>query len=86
MALWIEAMLASVDVPAGFDLALTPDRAFDPDSGADQVQEVIGRMAELGTTVVNARIVSRSVDHYIEQLEAMRGVAAAATLAPHARP
>jgi probable F420-dependent oxidoreductase len=71
----LEAMLASVDVPAGFDLALTPDRAFDPDSAADQVQEVIGRMAELGTTVVNARIVSRSVDHYLEQLEALAGLA-----------
>lgn len=71
----LEAMLASVDVPAGFDLALTPDRAFDPDNGADRVQEVIGRMTELGTTVVNARIVSLSVDHYLEQLEALAGLA-----------
>jgi hypothetical protein len=68
-------MVASVDVPAGFDLALTPDRAFDPDNGADRVQEVIGRMEELGTTVVNARIVSQSLDHYVEQLEALAGLA-----------
>jgi probable F420-dependent oxidoreductase len=71
----LEAMLAAVDVPAGFDLALTPDRAFDPDNGADRVQEVIGRMAEIGTTVVNARIVSQSLDHYLEQLEALAGLA-----------
>lgn len=71
----LEAMVASVDVPAGFDLALTPDRAFDPDNGADRVQEVIGRMAELGTTVVNARIVSQSLDHYLEQLEALASLA-----------
>jgi len=71
----LQAMVASVDVPAGFDLALTPDRAFDPDNGADRVQEVIGRMAELGTTVVNARIVSQSLDHYLEQLEALASLA-----------
>ena len=71
----LQAMVASVDVPAGFDLALTPDRAFDPDNGADRVQEVIGRMAEIGTTVVNARIVSQSLDHYLEQLEALAGLA-----------
>jgi hypothetical protein len=32
-------------------------------------------MAEIGTTVVNARIVSQSLDHYLEQLEALAGLA-----------
>jgi probable F420-dependent oxidoreductase len=71
----LEGMLASVDVPARFDLALTPDRAFDPGSGADHVQEVLGLMAGVGTTVVNARVVSHSLDHYLEQLEALAGLA-----------
>jgi probable F420-dependent oxidoreductase len=68
-------MIASVEVPAGFDLALTPDRAFDPEGSADRVQDAIGQMAEVGTTVVNARIVGHSLEHYLEQLEALAGLA-----------
>jgi len=65
------AMLATVDVPADFELALTPDRAFDPGGSAERVQEAIGRLAEAGTTVVNARVVGHSLAHYLEQLEAL---------------
>jgi probable F420-dependent oxidoreductase len=70
----LERMIASVDIPAGFELALSPDRAFDPGGGADRVEEVLGRVAEIGTTVVNARIVGHSLAHYLEQLEALAGM------------
>jgi probable F420-dependent oxidoreductase len=71
----LKATIASVDVPPAFELALSPDRALDPEGGADRVQDVLGRMAEFGTTVVNARIVAHSLEHYLDQLEALAGLA-----------
>jgi probable F420-dependent oxidoreductase len=71
----LQRMVASVEVPAGFELALSPERAFDPGGGPDAVEDTLGRLAEVGTTVVNARIVGRSLEHYLEQLEAMAGLA-----------
>ncbi len=71
----LRAMLATVEVPAGFELALTPDRAFDPGGSADRVEEAIGRLAGAGTTVVNARVVGHSLEHYLEQIEALASLA-----------
>jgi probable F420-dependent oxidoreductase len=71
----LTTMVKSVDIPAGFDLALSPDRALDPGVGAERVLDTIGQMGGIGTTVVNARIVGHSLDHYIEQLEALASVA-----------
>ena len=69
------AMIKSVDIPAGFDLALSPDRALDPGGSAERVLDTIGQMEVIGTTVINARIVGQSLDHYLEQLEALASVA-----------
>jgi len=77
----LAAMLATVERPAAFDLALTPDRAFDPGGGAALVEDVLGGLAAIGTTVVNARIVGHSPDHYLEQLEALAGIAGFASRA-----
>jgi probable F420-dependent oxidoreductase len=71
----LRRMVGSVDLPAGFELALSNDRALDPSGSPDRVEEAIGQMADFGTTVVNARIVGHSLDHYIEQLEALAGLA-----------
>ena len=71
----LRAMLATVDVPAGFELALTPDRAFDPGGSAERVEEAIGQLAGAGTTVVNARVVAHSLEHYLEQIEALANLA-----------
>ena len=71
----LRAMLATVDVPAGFELALTPDRAFDPGGSAERVEEAIGQLAGAGTTVVNARVVGHSLEHYLEQIEALANLA-----------
>ncbi len=68
-------MVKSVDVPSGFDLALTPDRAFDPAASPERVRDVIGEMDGVGTTVINARIVGHSLEHYLEQLEALASMA-----------
>jgi len=68
-------MVKSVGIPAGFDLALSPDRALDPGGGTERVLDTIGQMESIGTTVINARIVGHSLDHYVEQLEALAAVA-----------
>jgi len=69
------AMIKSVNIPAGFDLALSPDRALDPGGSAERTLDIIGQMDVIGTTVINARIVGHSLDHYLEQLEALASVA-----------
>ena len=69
------AMVKTVDIPAGFTLALSPDRALDPGSDRERVLEAIGQMEGIGTTVVNARVVGHSLDHYVEQLEALASAA-----------
>jgi probable F420-dependent oxidoreductase len=68
-------MIKSVGIPDGFDLALSPDRALDPGGGAERVLDTIGQMESIGTTVINARIVGHSLDHYVEQLEALASLA-----------
>ncbi|HZQ59382.1 MAG TPA: TIGR03619 family F420-dependent LLM class oxidoreductase [Acidimicrobiales bacterium] len=70
----LQRMVNTVELPAGFELALSNDRALDPAGAPDRVEEVIGQMAAAGTTVVNARIVGHSLDHYLEQLEALAGL------------
>ena len=71
----LQRLIASVEVPTGFEVALSPERALDPGTGPDRVADALGHMAEIGTTVVNARIVGPSLDHYLEQLEALAGLA-----------
>jgi len=71
----LQRMIASVDIPRGFELALSPERALDPGGSPGRAEEVLGSVAEIGTTVVNARIVGHSLEHYLEQLEAMAGLA-----------
>jgi probable F420-dependent oxidoreductase len=70
------AMLRTVEAPATFELALSPERALDPGNDAGRVAEVLERLRAAGATVVNARIVGHSLEHYIEQLEALAAVAA----------
>ncbi len=63
--------LARADVPAGFDVVLPADRPFDPVKEPGPAQEVLHRMAEVGTTVASATFIHHSVEHYLEQLEAL---------------
>lgn len=64
---WLE----QVDKPAGFDVVLRPGRPFDPTGAPDVTAEVLGKMAANGATIAAATFVHHSVDHYLEQLEAL---------------
>jgi probable F420-dependent oxidoreductase len=66
---------ARTDAPP-FELVLQNEHPFDPIAEPDRVREAIGRLADAGATIVNVRFVHDSLDHYVEQLAAMRDLAA----------
>ena len=66
---------ARTDAPP-FELVLQNEHPFDPIAEPDRVREATGRLADAGATIVNARVVHHSLDHYVEQLAAMRDLAA----------
>jgi probable F420-dependent oxidoreductase len=59
------------DVPAGFEVVLAADRPLDPLGSPDATTEVLQTMAAAGTTVVSARFIHRSVEHFLEQIHAL---------------
>ena len=65
------AWLQARDVPDGFEVVLPADRALDPVGEPGLTQETLGIMAAAGTTVLSARFVHRSLEHYLEQIHAL---------------
>jgi probable F420-dependent oxidoreductase len=55
-----------------FELVLQNEHPFDPMAEPDRVREAMGRLSDAGATIVNVRFMHHSLDHYIEQLAAMR--------------
>ncbi|HEV3134230.1 MAG TPA: LLM class F420-dependent oxidoreductase, partial [Acidimicrobiia bacterium] len=55
-----------------FELVLQNEHPFNPESEPDRVRESAGRLADAGATTLNVRVVHHSLDHYLEQLAAMR--------------
>ncbi len=55
-----------------FELVLTPERPPDPTVAAERepLAELIERHRAVGATVLNLRFQNRSLEHYLEQLEA----------------
>jgi probable F420-dependent oxidoreductase len=62
---------ARTDAPP-FELVLQNEHPFDPMTEPDRVRDAMGRLLEAGATTVNVRFVHHSLDHYLEQLAAMR--------------
>ena len=69
-----EAWAARAGMP--FELVLQNEHPFDPGAEPDRVRDASERLAESGATIVNVRFVHRSLDHYLEQLAAMRDLIA----------
>ncbi|MGH9032345.1 MAG: LLM class flavin-dependent oxidoreductase, partial [Acidimicrobiia bacterium] len=53
------------------ELILQNERPLDPIGEPGRVTERIDRFRELGTTILNVRVVHNSLDHYLEQLAAL---------------
>jgi probable F420-dependent oxidoreductase len=67
--------LAGVELPDGFEVVISPERALDPSDGASACADALGALAAAGTTIVAVRVVHHSLAHYLEQLEALAGCA-----------
>lgn len=68
-------MLARVQLPAGFEVVLSTWTALDPIGDADAVRRRLGRLTDLGATVVSCSVRAESAAHYCEQLGALRRIA-----------
>jgi probable F420-dependent oxidoreductase len=55
-----------------FELVLQNEHPFDPGAEPDRVRDAAARLAEAGATTLNVRVVHHSLEHYLEQLAAMR--------------
>lgn len=64
---WLRAR----DVPPGFEVVLAADRPLDPIENPEATRETLRAMEEAGTTIVSARFVHRSLEHYLEQIHAL---------------
>jgi probable F420-dependent oxidoreductase len=65
-------MIETFDVPPGFELVLQNEVPFDPGAEPERVRDSAERLVEAGATTVNVRFVHHSLEHYLEQLAAMR--------------
>jgi probable F420-dependent oxidoreductase len=57
---------------APLEIVLQNEHPFDPGAQPEQAREAAGRLVEAGATMLNVRCVHHSLDHYLEQLAAMR--------------
>jgi len=64
------ALLDKVERPAGFDVVL-PAGHLDPVGDPGKALRRLTATAEAGATILNVTIRAESVDHYVEQLEAL---------------
>ncbi len=63
--------LGRTELPRGFDVRLSPQHPLDPAAEPYSAREALGTLAEAGATIVEARVVHHSLEHYLEQLEAL---------------
>lgn len=62
--------LARHDLPDGFEVILWA-YGIDPGATPDATSERIHELTDIGATIINVRFVSRSVEHWCEQAEAL---------------
>jgi probable F420-dependent oxidoreductase len=63
--------LGRVEPPPGFEVVLGPSRPLDPGVEPEATLDALGALVDAGTTIVRANFVHRSLEHYLEQLEAL---------------
>ena len=60
--------------PLPLEVILQNDRPWDPTGEPDRVADQLGRMRAIGATGLAVRLVHHSLDHYCEQLAALRAI------------
>jgi probable F420-dependent oxidoreductase len=68
--------LQLVDVPPDFEVVLPPTERLDPLKEPAKTQEILGQTAALGATIIMSGFASDSLEHSLEQLEALASVRA----------
>ena len=67
----LRQMLASSDLPEGFDVVLSSGRPLDPQGDPDGSRRRIERAYELGATICQVKINADSADHYVAHLHTL---------------
>jgi len=70
----LQAMLARVDVPAGFETVL-PAGPLDPIADPRRTTQRLTALRYVGATAVTVTVSAESADHYCDQLAALRDLA-----------
>lgn len=69
------ALLARVDLPAGFEVVLGPGRPLDPLGDPDRVRRRLSSLHDVGATVASCAVSADSAAHCCDQLGALRDLA-----------
>ena len=64
---WLQAK----EIPPGFDVVLPADQPLDPVKEPEATAETLATMKAAGTTIVSARFIHHSLEHYLEQIHAL---------------
>jgi len=64
-------MLAATQVPAGFDVAIGTEHALDPIGNPAAAEDALAAVAAAGATICSPALISHSLEHHLEQLEAL---------------
>lgn len=67
----LQTMLSRVDIPVGFETVL-PAGPLDPIADPDRTRQRLVTLRDVGATAVTATVSAGSVDHYCDQLAALR--------------
>ncbi|MDP3969252.1 MAG: TIGR03619 family F420-dependent LLM class oxidoreductase [Nocardioides sp.] len=67
----LAAMLDGSDLPADFEVVLSPGRPLDPLADADRTRARLERTIAAGATLLSVTVRADSVDHYEDQLAAL---------------
>lgn len=70
-------MLAAIDIPPGFDIALSAPDRLDPLDHPGDAGHALERLRDLGATTTGVRLVATDPQHYRQQLAALRELALA---------
>jgi probable F420-dependent oxidoreductase len=63
--------LQSFELPTGFEVVMPADHALDPVGEPERTRETLESLAAGGTTILSARFVHHSLEHYLDQLHAL---------------
>jgi probable F420-dependent oxidoreductase len=75
----VKDWLSRFDVPADFEVVLPPARPLDPIDAPEAAHEELAALAAAGATTMKASLVHHSIEHYLDQLEALADLTARLT-------